>query len=70
MTASVKFQNQQLTRYQGYRDLNGEFVPFELADEVFERAVRLGTRVLLRLELDDSGELLGTFYTNDQALCR
>lgn len=59
-----------IARYNGYYDMNGEFVPFTMADEVFSRARRLGARVLLRLELSESRELQGLFYTNDKSLTR
>ncbi len=63
---------QQLTeespRFAGYQDLNGEYIPFETADEVFSRARAIGARVLLRLELDEHQELKGIFYTNDRSL--
>ena len=55
-------------RFGGYRDLNGDFIPFATADEVFSRARAIGARVLLRLELTDKHELKGIFYTNDQSL--
>jgi hypothetical protein len=55
-------------RFGGYRDLNGEYIPFATADEVFSRARAIGARVLLRLELTDKHELKGIFYTNDQSL--
>ena len=55
-------------RFSGYRDLNGEYIPFETADEVFSRARAIGARVLLRLSLDETQELQGMFYTNDQSL--
>ena len=55
-------------RFAGYRDLNGEYIPFETADEVFSRARAIGARVLLRLQLDERQELQGMFYTNDQSL--
>ncbi|MEM7467375.1 MAG: hypothetical protein AAF387_10875 [Pseudomonadota bacterium] len=61
--------NQESARYDGYIDLNGQFIPFEMADEVFTRARSVGARVLLRLELNDERELTGTFYTNDNSLC-
>lgn len=57
-------------RFTGYQDMNGEFVPFTMADEVFRRARKLGARVLLRLELSESQELQGLFYTNDSSLSR
>lgn len=56
------------SRYTGYQDLNGQYIPFETADEVFTRARALGARVLLRLELDETQELRGIFYTNDRSL--
>jgi hypothetical protein len=55
-------------RFDGYRDMNGDYVPFTTSDEVFRRARKLGTRVLLRLELGEGGELQGLFYTNDEGL--
>ncbi len=58
----------EAARFAGYRDLNGEYIPFETADEVFSRARAIGARVLLRLQLDDRHELKGIFYTNDQSL--
>ncbi len=58
----------QSARFGGYRDLNGEYIPFATADEVFSRARAIGARVLLRLELTDKQELQGIFYTNDQSL--
>jgi hypothetical protein len=58
----------RIARFPGYRDVNGEFVPFASSDEVFRRARRLGARVLLRLELSPGGELQGLFYTNDRGL--
>jgi len=58
----------QSARFRGYRDLNGEYIPFEMADEVFSRARALGARVLLRLELTEKQELRGIFYTNDHSL--
>ena len=58
----------QSARFHGYRDLNGDYIPFSTADEVFSRARALGARVLLRLELTDKQELRGIFYTNDQSL--
>ncbi|MBI4695752.1 MAG: hypothetical protein HY749_17240 [Gammaproteobacteria bacterium] len=57
-----------IARFAGYHDMNGEFVPFETADEVFTRARRLGARVLLRLHLSDDRRLEGLFYTNDRSL--
>ena len=58
----------QSARFGGYRDLNGEYIPFATADEVFSRARAIGARVLLRLQLTDQHELQGIFYTNDQSL--
>jgi hypothetical protein len=55
-------------KFAGYRDLNGEYIPFETADEVFSRARAIGARVLLRLHLDERQELNGMFYTNDRSL--
>ncbi|MEN9727697.1 MAG: hypothetical protein RL434_2063 [Pseudomonadota bacterium] len=58
----------QPARFDGYRDMNGDYVPFTTSDEVFRRARKLGTRVLLRLQLGQGGELEGLFYTNDEGL--
>ena len=38
--------NQESARYDGYVDLNGQFIPFEMADEVFTRARSVGARPL------------------------
>ncbi len=54
-------------RFSGYRDQDGRFVPFPVVDEVFARARLTRTRVLLRLSLDERGELAGTLYTNAQS---
>lgn len=67
MRASRKIPRQP-ARFDGYRDMNGDYVPFATSDEVFRRARKLGTRVLLRLELGEGGELQGLFYTNDEGL--
>ncbi|MGH8597323.1 MAG: hypothetical protein ACREXT_11760 [Gammaproteobacteria bacterium] len=67
---AVQSIDRRIARYNGYRDMNGEFVPFTLSDEVFRRARKLGARVLLRLELGDNQELQGLFYTNDRGLSR
>ena len=61
--------NPEVAQYDGYIDLNGQFIPFSMADEVFTRAKAIGTRVLLRLELNEDQELTGIFYTNDTSLC-
>ena len=58
----------EVVEYEGYVDLNGQFIPFSMADEVFTRARSVGARVLLRLELNEE-ELSGIFYTNDTGLC-
>ncbi|MBT8446384.1 MAG: hypothetical protein KJO38_04490 [Gammaproteobacteria bacterium] len=58
----------KMPRYPGYTDASGRFVPFSMADEVFERARSLGTRILLRLELNENNELEGMLYTNDRGL--
>lgn len=58
----------QSARFHGYRDLNGDYIPFETADQVFSRARAIGARVLLRLALTERQELTGIFYTNDQSL--
>ena len=64
---AIKKLNQS-ARFHGYRDLNGEYIAFETADEVFSRARAIGARVLLRHALTDKQELTGIFYTNDQSL--
>lgn len=56
-------------RFDGYIDLNGQYVPYEQALEVFMRARKIGARFLLRLELTDDGLQTGLFYTNDNSLC-
>ena len=67
---TVMYQiNHEVERYDGYVDLNGQFIPFSMADEVFSRARSIGARVLLRLELSDEEQLTGIFYTNDNGLC-
>lgn len=67
---NVMYQiNPEVVEYDGYVDLNGQFIPFEMADEVFTRARSVGARVLLRLELNNQSELTGIFYTNDNGLC-
>ncbi len=58
------------SRFQGYRDNNGNYVPFQEADEVLERARNIGTRVLLRLVLNNNDELEGILFTNDIGLNR
>lgn len=65
---NVMYQLSESARFNGYEDLNGQFIPFETADEVFSRARALGARVLLRLELTNNQELKGIFYTNDRSL--
>ncbi len=68
MNTNPRLRLPESARYGGYQDLNGEYIPFETADEVFSRARAIGARVLLRLELNDSQELRGIFYTNDRSL--
>ena len=65
---SIQTLDRRIARFPGYRDANGDFVPFATSDEVFRRARRLGARVLLRLELSSTEELQGLFYTNDKGL--
>ena len=65
---NVMYELSESARFNGYEDLNGQFIPFETADQVFSRARALGARVLLRLELTDNQELKGIFYTNDRSL--
>ncbi|MFT4560656.1 MAG: hypothetical protein ACI9BW_000390 [Gammaproteobacteria bacterium] len=67
---NVMYQiNPEVVEFGGYVDLNGQYIPFEMADDVFTRARAVGARVLLRLELNDAQELTGIFYTNDTGLC-
>ncbi|MFT4582743.1 MAG: hypothetical protein ACI915_004534 [Gammaproteobacteria bacterium] len=67
---NVMYQiNPEVVEYGGYVDLNGQYIPFEMADDVFTRARAVGARVLLRLELNAEHELTGIFYTNDTGLC-
>lgn len=67
---NVMYQiNPEVVEYSGYVGLNGQYIPFSMADDVFTRARAIGARVLLRLELDDEEELTGIFYTNDTGLC-
>ena len=66
---NVMYQvNPDVVEYDGYVDLNGQFIPFAMADDVFSRARTVGARVLLRPELHDAEELTGIFYTNDNGL--
>lgn len=67
---AVQSIDRRIARFPGYHDMNGEFVPFAMSDEVFRRAHKLGARVLLRLELGDNHRLQGLFYTNDRSLSR
>lgn len=62
------YQLTESARFNGYEDLNGQYIPFETADEVFSRARAIGARVLLRLSLNESQQLEGIFYTNDRSL--
>ena len=62
------YQLTETAAFNGYEDLNGQYIPFETADEVFSRARAIGARVLLRLRLDEQQQLQGIFYTNDQSL--
>ena len=67
---NVMYQiNPEVVEYEGYVDLNGQFIPCSMADEVFTRARSVGARVLLRLELNDDEELSGICYTNGTGLC-
>jgi hypothetical protein len=58
----------RIARFSGFHDLNGEFVTFGTSDAVFERARKLGARVLLRLEIAPNQQLKGLFYTSDSSL--
>ncbi|MSQ67559.1 MAG: hypothetical protein EXR83_05120 [Gammaproteobacteria bacterium] len=58
----------RIARFAGFHDLNGQFVAFSTSDEVFERARKLGARVLLRLEIAPNQQLKGLFYTSDTSL--
>jgi len=66
---AIQSIDRRVARFTGYHDMNGEYVPFAMSDEVFRRARKLGARVLLRLEMSE-GELQGLFYTNDRSLSR
>ena len=61
-------QAPSLPRYAGFVDPDGRYVPFEMADEVFARARKLHARVLLRLQINEQGELEGLMYTNAHGL--
>ena len=52
----------KVARYEGFRDDEGRFVPFALADEIQRRAHTEGVRVLLRLDVAGGSELRGSFY--------
>jgi len=56
------------SRFPGFNDPQGRFIPFSTVDEVFERAREVNARVLLRLVLNDAGELEGLLYTNARGL--
>ena len=62
------WQQTALPRYAGFVDPDGRYVPFEKADEVFARARKLHARVLLRLQINEEGELEGLLYTNAHGL--
>ncbi len=68
MITDPVYQLTESAKFAGYQDLNGQYIPFATADEVFSRARAIGARVLLRLELNDAQELQGMFYTNDHSL--
>ena len=68
MKTNLLYEYAESAKFGGYEDLNGQYIPFETADEVFSRARAIGARVLLRLALNDSHELQGIFYTNDHSL--
>jgi len=68
MTLVEKYLQQEQPAFNGYHDADGRFVPFSMVDEVFSRARRLQTRVLLRLRLDEDDELQGILYTNSRGL--
>jgi hypothetical protein len=57
-------------RYRGFRDPQGRYISFATLDDVFERAREVRARILLRLELTDSGELVGVLYTDRPARLR
>ena len=68
MTLVEKYLQEDQPTYEGYHDADGRFVPFTMVDDVFNRARRLQTRVLLRLSLNEADELEGILYTNAQGL--
>ncbi len=68
MTLVQHYLEEQQPAFEGYHDVDGRFVPFARVDEVFHRARRLRTRVLLRLRLDEQDQLEGILYTNAQGL--
>lgn len=55
-------------RFGGFFDAADRYVPFDVAEEVFERAHFIGARVLLRLTLQDDGRLIGALYTNERGV--
>lgn len=58
----------KLSRFTGFNDLEGRFIPFSHADEVMLRARSSGVRVLLRLQLNHRNELEGILYSNEESV--
>lgn len=52
----------KIARYRGFRDGEGRFVPFTLADEIQRLAHMEGARLLLRLDVAAGSELRGSFH--------
>ncbi|MGH8647278.1 MAG: hypothetical protein ACREX4_23585 [Gammaproteobacteria bacterium] len=55
-------------RFGGYRDNAGRFIPFSHADAAMRRAREIGIRMLLRLELNEQGNLEGVLHSNERGL--
>ncbi|MGH8645789.1 MAG: hypothetical protein ACREV4_13575 [Gammaproteobacteria bacterium] len=55
-------------RFGGYRDDEGRFIPFSHTDAAMWRAWEIGIRMLLRLELNEHGNLEGMLHSNERGL--
>ena len=64
---ALKSRN-RYSRFAGYMDDDGHFVPFTHADEALQRSRKFGVRTLLRLVLNNNGQLEGMLYTNEKSL--
>jgi hypothetical protein len=62
--------NDRLPLFSGYIDRDRRHVSFIDAEEVFERARSIKLRTLLRLTLNEQGELEGLFYVNAGSVMR